>query len=95
MERDGRVVLGAFAVNWAASVVASLVLLLVPNVAFVALIHVLLFAGMPIAGFVWFLRDSVGGGRAQWLVLVSVLFQVFLASLPWLVLFSPVVRTFV
>lgn len=94
MEWDGRVVVGAFAVNWAASVVASLVLLLVPNVAFVAWIHVLLFAGMPIAGFVWFLRDSVGG-RAQWQVLVSVLFQVFLASLPWLVLFSPVVHTFV
>lgn len=83
MHWDGRLVLGAMAVNWAAGLLSALVLLAAPGSTALAWVHVLLFCGMPVAGFVWFLRDTVSWrGRGQ--VAVSLVFQAFLALLPWL-----------
>lgn len=88
---DGRLVLGSTALNWATGLLCSLALLAGLSSAALAWIHVLLFVGMPVTGFVWFLRDSVSW-REGWQVAVSIVFQAFLALLPWVVLVQSLFR---
>jgi hypothetical protein len=91
MHWDGRLVLGSMAVNWAAGLLSAVALLVGPGSTALAWVHVLLFGGMPVAGFVWFLRDTVSW-RERGQVAVSLVFQAFLALLPLAVLVQSLLR---
>lgn len=91
MHWDGCVVLTSIVVNWGGGLLSILALFLFANPAPLAWVHVVLFGAMPVVGFVWFVRDSVSW-RERWQVLVSIVFQVFWALLPWFVLVQSLMK---
>jgi hypothetical protein len=97
---DGRVVLFFGKLNLGVGVVLALSLLFMPFLPHLAWVHVVLFLGMPLIGFVWFLRDMPSPRftafehimRAPWERKVSGLFQLFPALFPWYALVESHVR---
>ena len=88
---DGRVLLGALGLNWPVGIALALTLMVSNNHFEFAWVHVLLFFSLPVVGFIQFLRDTVTW-RDQWRMVVALLFQIFLAALPWFALIGTVIR---
>jgi len=94
VQPDGRVLLFFGKLNLAVGVLTTLSLLFAPVSPDLAWVHVVLFCAMPLAGFVWFLRDMPSPTltafepiiRRPWKRIGDALFQLFPALFPWVVL---------
>ena len=97
---DGRVVLFFGKVNLSTGVLLAVSLLYMPVLPHLTWVHVILFLGMPLIGFVWFVKDMPSPEltafehimRQPWQRMVSVLFQLFPALLPWYAIVKSHVR---
>lgn len=97
---DGRVVLFFGKVNLSTGVLLAVSLLYMPVLPHLMWVHVILFLGMPLIGFVWFVKDMPSPEltafehimRQPWQRMVSILFQLFPALLPWYALVESHVR---
>lgn len=97
---DGRVLLLAGKINWAVGVLIAGSLLFVPVFQQLAWVHVVLFLGMPLIGFIWFIRNMPSPQptayehvlREPWQRKLDTLFQLIPALLPWLILVKSHVR---
>jgi len=97
---DGRVLLLSAKINWCAGIAAAISLLFFPVSPHLAWVHVVLFLGMPLLGFIWFLRDMPSPTltnfehiwRQPWQRQISFWWQFIPAFLPWLVLVNSYVR---
>lgn len=97
---DGRVLLFFGRSNIPVGVLILLSLLFAPLSENLAVIHAVLFLGMPLLGFVWFLKDMPSPTltafesviREPWQRMVSVALQLFVGLLPWVVLVDAFVR---
>lgn len=81
----GHVLLISLLVNWAAGLCSLICLLFLKNLIHIEWLHVVLFLGMPLVGFVWFLRDTYLS-HSKFRQIVDGIFQLFPALFPWFVL---------
>ena len=94
---EGRLWLFAAKLNSGIGVLIAASLLFIPLAQHLAWVHVVLFLGMPLVGFIWFIRDMPSPThtaferdlRRPWQRKVDFLFQLFPALLPWVVLVKP------
>lgn len=94
VQLDGKVMLFFGKLNLAVGLLVALSLLFAPISSDIAWIHVVLFMGMPLVGFLWFVRDMPSPTltafepiiREPWQRAGDTLFQLVPALLPWVVL---------
>jgi hypothetical protein len=97
---DGRVLLVSGKVNCCVGLLIACSLLIMPISQRLGWIHVVLFVGMPLIGFLWFVRNMPSPQltayepvwRKPWQRKVDTLFQLIPALLPWVVLMKSYVR---
>lgn len=97
---DGRVLLFAGKVNWCVGFLIACSLIFMPISQHLAWVHVVVFLGMPLIGFVWFIRNMPAPQltayehvlRKPWQRRIDVLFQLIPAFLPWVALAEAHVR---
>jgi hypothetical protein len=96
---DGRVLLFAGKVNWCIGFLIACSLIFMP-ISHLAWVHVVVFLGMPLIGFLWFIRNMPSPQltvyehmwRKPWQRKIDALFQLIPAFLPWVVLAKSYVR---
>ena len=94
VQPDGRVLLVAGKVNWCVGFLIACSVTFMPISPRLAWIHVVVFFGMPLIGFLWFLRNMPSPQltayehmwRKPWQRKIDALFQLIPAFLPWVVL---------
>lgn len=97
---DGRVLLSLGKANLVAGCLLALWLVLAPQSISLGGVHVVLFLGLPLVGFVWFLKDMPSPQltafehivREPWQRTVSVGLQLIVGLAPWAAAVSAVLR---
>jgi len=97
---DGRVLLFSGRVNWCVGLLIACSLIFMPISQRLEWVHVVLFLGMPLVGFLWFIRNMPPPQltayeqvlRKPWQRRLDTLFQLIPALLPWVVLAKSYVR---
>ena len=100
VQPDGRTWLFAAKVNWCVGSLIACSLLFMPISQHLAWVHVVVFLGMPLMGFLWFIRNMPSPQltayervlRQPWQRRIDTWFQLIPALLPWVVLLESYVR---
>lgn len=100
VQPDGRVLLLAGKVNWCVGFLIACSLMFLPISQHLAWLHVVVFLGMPLIGFLWFIRNMPSPQltaheplwRKPWQRRIDAWFQLIPALLPWVVLAKSYVR---